>query len=508
MNTNSNLTFGIVIGGRSEQSPPSLPPVLLTDRTPPEFPAELLPGALGEMVSAVSKATETPLELPALMGLAVVAAACQKKFEIEPESGYTEPLNLWTIVALESGNRKTAVVKHMSNPLIEWEVEAIKEAREEIKHCESDRNNEEARIKQLRQQYAKAKVVNLDKFRDEIKRLEKNITTVPNPPRILVQDITPEQLGRILADYDERIAIISDEGGIFDILAGRYSNGIPNLDLFLQAHAGAPVRVDRTSRDPIHLNAPALTMALSPQPDVLKSLVHHAGFRGRGLLARFLYCLPESKLGYRTLENTPIPEHINDRYNSLVKHLLNISTHLDRNDVSQPHRLQFTEEAHAEWKDFQRIVEQRMQPGGKFEHLKDWAGKLPGAAARIAGILHCVQHKKPSSCYVSKETMNNALNIVAVLCEHAQIAFDMMGADVELEAARKVWHWIERNNEPQFTARECFNALKGTFKKMKFIEPAFNVLLERHYIFEQKKENKQGRPSRVFSVNPALSEGW
>lgn len=101
-----------------DQARPFAVPILLTDRTPPDFPTDLLPGVLGEMVEAVSRATETPLELPAMMGLAIIAAACQKKFEIEPETDYIEPLNLWTIVALESGNRKTAVVRHMITPLI------------------------------------------------------------------------------------------------------------------------------------------------------------------------------------------------------------------------------------------------------------------------------------------------------------------------------------------------------------------------------------------------------
>lgn len=483
-------------------------PIPLNDRTPPEFPIGLLPGVLGEMIEAVSRATETPLELPALMGLSIVAAACQKKFEIEPEPDYIEPLNLWTIVALESGNRKTAVVRHMITPLINWEIEELNAAREDIKGRESDRNNEEARLKQLRQKYAKEKVVNLDQVRNEIKQVEENLTPVPIPPRILAQDITPEQLGRVMADHGERIAIISDEGGIFDIMAGRYNNGIPNLDLFLQAHAGAPVRVDRTSREAVHLNAPALSLGLSPQPDVLKSLKCHAGFRGRGLLARFLYCLPKSNLGFRKLENVPIPAETKKLYASLIDSLLNVKLPLDEYDKPKPYRIQLTEEAHAEWKSFQEVVERQMRPGKKFEHLRDWASKLPGAAARIAGLFHCISNREPYRHKVSKGTMDKALKLAAVLSEHALITFDLMGADPTMEAAQKVWQWIEYSKNKQFTARDCFNALRGTYKRMQDINPAFDVLIERNYIFDQDQEKRPGRPSRVFIVNPSLTEGW
>jgi hypothetical protein len=45
-----------------------------------------------------------------------------------------------------------------------------------------------------------------------------------------------------------RMAIISAEGGLFDILAGRYSNGVPALDVWLKGHAGDPLRIDRKGR--------------------------------------------------------------------------------------------------------------------------------------------------------------------------------------------------------------------------------------------------------------------
>ena len=108
-----------------------------------------------------------------------------------------------------------------------------------------------------------------------------------------------------MAEQGEKAAALSSEGGIFDIMGGRYSRGMPNLDIFLQGHAGDAVRVERRSREPVYMDEPALTMGLSPQPEILRGLVDKPGFRGRGLLARFLYLIPKSTLGYRTLEQHP-----------------------------------------------------------------------------------------------------------------------------------------------------------------------------------------------------------
>ena len=79
-----------------------------------------------------------------------------------------------------------------------------------------------------------------------------------------------------------------DEGGIFDILAGRYSKGVPNLDLWLKGHSVSPLRIDRQDRSrlPIMIDKPHLTVGISPQPDVLASLRDKPGFRGRGLLSQ------------------------------------------------------------------------------------------------------------------------------------------------------------------------------------------------------------------------------
>ena len=49
---------------------------------------------------------------------------------------------------------------------------------------------------------------------------------MPDDPvahRVLTQDVTPEKLADLMAQNDERMANFSDEGGLFDIMAGRYS---------------------------------------------------------------------------------------------------------------------------------------------------------------------------------------------------------------------------------------------------------------------------------------------
>jgi len=485
-------------------------PVFLDENPATRISHDVFPGAIGEMVEATSKATETPVELPAQMALAALATCNQQKFQVMAEQDYYEPLNLWAVAALDPGNRKSAVIKIITQPLLDWDIEQAEAAQTEIRRLQEERENKQARIKILRGNYAKAEAANLDEIAKEILEIRESLPEVPVLPRVWTQDITPEKLGDIMAEQGEKMSILSSEGGVFDTIGGRYSNGIPNLDIYLQAHAGDPVRVDRQSRSAIFMRNPTLSMGLSPQPDVLHGLSSKPGFRGRGLLARFLYALPLSPLGNRKLDTTPIPDAIKSRYHNTLTALLSISPVRDDKGIIKPFTLTLTDDARREWKDFSMVVERDMRGGCRFENITDWASKLPGAALRIAGNFHCAlnAYHQPWSMPITQETMNNALQFAAILAEHALLVFGYMGADKSLEAAKKVWSWVERNRQEQFTARDCFQALKGTYKRMDDLNPAISVLIERYYIREQDKEGKPGRPSRIFTVHPKISEGW
>ena len=51
-------------------------------------------------------------------------------------------------------------------------------------------------------------------------------------------------------------------------------------------------------------------------------------------------------------------------------------------------------EANRVWDDFYNDIEHDLRQGEPLEHLKDWGSKLPGAVARIAGLLHCAEYGK------------------------------------------------------------------------------------------------------------------
>ena len=482
-------------------------PISLESAKLPPWPDDVFPRSVQDFVSGLSKSTETPPELSAMMVLAAISAAAQGKYRVRVKADYFEPVNVWACAALPPGSRKTAVQTAATAPLAKWEKLQREKLEPAIKKAQADDATTRERINHLRKKSASAKDSEFEQLKKEIADTEANLPKIPTVPQIWAQDVTPENLGTIMADNNERMAILSDEAGIFDILGGRYSGGIPNLDLFLQGHAGSAVRVNRGSRPPVFMQTPALTFGLSPQPEVLRGLTEKPSFRGRGLLGRFLYVLPPSNLGYRTLDASPIFPDYAARYDGILTGILNQEMAGSKEELS-PHILKISAEALTAWQLFALKVETGMREGGTFAHFADWAGKLPGAVIRIAALLHIARHSlvKPWEKEISIEDMSAALRMADVLSIHALAVFDLMGADPALDGARVVLRWIERESKPKFTLRDCHYAHKTRYKRTAELEPIMEVLIERYYIRPRALKPIQGRPSRIYEINPAILE--
>ena len=483
-------------------------PISLEASRLPPWPDDVFPYAVQDFVTALSESTETPPELSALMVLSAISAAAQGKYRVRVKQDYFEPVNLWTLCALPPGSRKTAVQNAATAPLSIWERWQKEIIEPEIKKAKADHATITEQINQLRKQAGKAKGSEFDSLKKEIAELEAELPEIPKVPQVWAQDVTPENLGTIMGENTERMAVLSDESGIFDILAGRYSGGIPNLDLFLQGHAGSPVRVNRGTRPPIFMQNPGLTLGLSPQPEVLRGLTTNPSFRGRGLLGRFLYALPPSNLGYRTLNARPMQDEVKAKYERILTSILNDDGSKDADGNPCPHILKISPDAATAWQAFAHKVEAGMREGGTYAHITDWAGKLPGAVARIAALLHIGRHalNEPAKVEISIEDMSAALRMADALSAHALAVFDLMGADPALDGARVILRWIEREGKEEFTFRDCHYAHKTRYKRAAEIEPAIEVLIERHFI-RPRVAKVSHRPSRIFDVNPVVFRG-
>ena len=166
--------------------------------------------------------------------------------------------------------------------------------------------------------------------------------------------------------------------------------------------------------------------------------------------------------------------------------------------------LPFTHEAREIWLDFAQKVENQLGSGGKLAHIAEWGAKLPGQAARIAGLMQLVETGRRSE-QVEHDAVERAINLTSLLVKHAQAAFRLLGAD-QIEAdAVMLLEWIKMRGLDEFDRSAAQKALEGRFRTVARLKDAAERLAEWNAITpELQRRNKNARSSPYYRVNPAL----
>jgi replicative DNA helicase len=483
------------------------PPVPLGQTgKPPIFPAHRLPPWINAYVVALAEAVQVPVDLPAMLALTALAAAAGGRAYVEIKPGYDEELNLFTATAMAPGSRKTPVFMRVTAPLVDYERTAIEEANPEVHEAKVRLAIAKADAAKAMQEAERAG----DEARDEAahfaaaKAAMAEAIVVPTMPRLLVDDATPEALTSLLAEQGGRIAMFSDEGEVFSMMAGRYSSKGPNLGVYLKGHVGSSIRVDRKGRDPEIIQKPALTLGLTVQPVVLSQLLAIDGARGRGLLGRFLWSVPANNVGYRRSDPEPVPAEVEEVFAGSLRTLVATLAGFDRVP------LVFTPEARAALQRFQEALEPRLREMGDLGHIGDWAGKLVGHTARIAGLLHLATNiARGWGKNVEVGPVNDAIRIAEYLTAHALYAFEVMADGPLQDNAKALIKWAQDSDITVFSRREAHRACRHRLPTVEDLKPVLELLEGSGYIRrlpDPEPSTKGGRPpGPKYQVSPYLA---
>ncbi|HVV67949.1 MAG TPA: YfjI family protein [Gammaproteobacteria bacterium] len=476
-------------------------PLLFTELETPEIVADYLPDTLRDFAKALACATETPEALSVMTVLGTISTISAKHVFINPKPGWHEPINIYTLIALPPANHKSVVLKQCLKPLIDWEQQQISEQEPAIKKKISERKTQEKIIDNLRIKAAKTN----DSFEQkqliqEITALETTLPSIPMLPTLFTNDATPESLANLISEQQGRLAIISDEGGIVETLAGLYSNGSANIDILLKGIDGGEVRIRRKDRA-IRLN-PYLTVLLAVQPAIIQNMSEKRLYTGSGVLERFLYVLPKSQLGYRTHNTPAVAESVQASYHNKITNLLN--SFANAHKISVSHTLTLSAKAYQLWREFQATIEKELRPEGNLANCPGWGGKICGFSLRIAGLLHVAEFET-GNLTINESTMRNALTIAELLTQHAAAAFNLMGVDAAVEDAKVILQWIQSQAHKTFRQTELVLAMRNRkLGKPERLSKALHVLYQRNIISSPIKIATTKKPTTVYQVNPRL----
>lgn len=482
------------------------------------FPLATLPDWMIPWCQAVRESLQCPVDLPAVLGLAALSAAASKRFFVRYSGSYPEPLNLYLVVALPSGESKSPAFKMASRVIYDQERKLHRDWAAAAREDAERREQLGAAISRLEARYRKAKPEeDLDELSIEIAKLKDQLGPKGNtaPPRLVAEDVTPEGLVPILVANHERLALLSEEGGPFAILAGRYTGGQPNLELFNKAYSGSEYRYDRATRPSLTLHAPCLTLGLAVQPSVLSDLAQSKAAKDQGFLARMLYSLPASMVGHRRAESVEVPPAVQGVYDAGLRRLMNHKLAVDEDGLPVPVAFSLSSGARTPYLQFKQTLEFQLRAGAPLEHMADWVNKASGKVLRLAGLLHIAQQpsleKDLMVTEISRLTMDRAITLVQYFLDHSMAAYELMGENTLLKRLTSAVAWIRRRSGESFRLKHLHGSKKEQdgFQTVDQVREVVALLVKAGYIRRVQEPPHQGpgRPrSPLYEINPALAE--
>lgn len=460
------------------------------------FPVDALPMAVGDYVKAVAENTQTAIDMAASIAIGVMAACLQGKYVIQPKPGYQEPLNMYIMVIASPGERKSSVLREMTAPVYDYEKECNEKMADAIRENQLERETLERKIEGLTM---KLKRRENEETAQELNELKRQLQALPmlQPPRYVADDCTCEALTSLMAANHGSLSVISSEGGIFDILTGRYSDKV-NIDTWLKGHSGDTIRVDRLGRATDFIARPALSAILTVQPSVLSNIMENSTLDGRGLLARFMYCTPPSRIGCRSFITPPMPDAVKVAYDNLAYKLMSLPRQ------AEPIVLTLSVEALNEMEQY--FLKHERFLAGDGQDMIEWASKYIGAVLRIAGLIHVTDAHQDDE--VQLETLRRAIAIGEYFLEQSRYAFSLMGVDEAVRKAKFVVNRIRQEKIVQIKRCELFRLCRSKyFKKVEDILQTLELLENNGFIRQVPSEQtmtKGRKPDVVIQVNPLV----
>lgn len=476
------------------------------------FPPGLKP--VRDYIVALAEAHQVPVDLPAMLLLPIVAITISQKAEVRLRPDWLEPACVWTLVLLASGNRKSAILRQLLEVIYTWERDEAERLKAQIAEEEEERQLNERRLKQLRTRSTEDDT-DADQARQEAIELAKELAEEEPTaaPQLVTTESTTEALAGLLVDNHERILIASSEADPLDVMLGRYSRGQPNFGILLAGQSGDSFRVQRRGRKPDHLERPALSIALTVQPDAVEGLFSSRQAKARGVLARFLACAPQSPLGSRKTDPEAVPAHLVRAYDDALRRLLDRPLNTEIGPLVIP----LSAKAAALFHQFREKIEPELGPTGQLNDRTDWAGKLCGNVGRIALILHCLEvwglRANSANCRdeICTETMTAALAWVPYLIDQEALVAGVVGTDPVALGAERISRWLYRTRKETFSRREAFENCKNVHRrKVSDMDPCLELLQELHHIYPLPPAERPGAgrsPSPRFLVNPRRNQG-
>lgn len=461
--------WGTKLGLEASLPKPELPPPKLepTGRfdpwarfNVPAFPAETLPPILSAFVdyqAAALGADPNGVTMAMLTGL---SGALDQRFSMRMRrhSDWYEPPRLWTALIGESASKKTPIISAVVGPLTKIERQVFADYSRDLGRWEAAEKDDRA-------------------------------AKPPPPTQYILNDTTVEAAGRILAEQQRGVMMVSDELSGFVGSLDRYGNSDASDRAFwAKSHTRASHSIVRVGGR-VWIENLCVAFLGGIQPDRLTLL---RGLLTDGLTQRFLPVIISRGLRSRDVDS-PLPAQ---RYGDRISYLSGM----------KPLTLQFSDGAQAVFETFADLtyeLEADVDVYGR--GFCSWIGKLNGYFGSLSLLLHINEDPRESEFLeVSERTARNAYIILTeFLIPHGRAFYrDVMdqGRSDDLKA---IGSYLLTSDKERFTASD----LRSNVRALRDAENVWEMsALLAPFVSGDWLEEEAG--GRAWKLEPGVRKQW
>ncbi len=491
------------------------PAPLQTVTDTPSFPLEALPAWAVAHAEAVAEAIQVPVDLPASLIIGALSAATTGRLDAMPGPEWVEPVNLYLAVVMRSGAGKSPAEKACVSWLRRWQARRIEETAEARDKAVFRASGLRKKAVDAQKGYEMGSTSEDDAWDAHVRALAAE-ADVPPVPRVIIDDATPEAVATLLKAHSERLAIMSTEADLFDMVLGD-GRRKPNINIYLKAWSGDTMTRDRkgssdTGPEATDLTRPLLTVSAAVQPSVLERIRTDAELVGRGFVARFMLSVPPDTIGRRDHTRRFTANGLATRRDYEAA-CIEMADRLAR--FTMPARVRFDRDAQRCLNEFMATVEPQLAAAGDLAVLAEWANKCFASVARYAALLWVAEGHDTGEA-IDADTCARAVTLGWYWVAHAAHAYGRAGDHVAAQATA-ILEWAAAEGNATFTATDlqkgCRSRRLDLLRAVDFAEP-LRRLVDNSWLVVHADEGwadrlGTGSKSPNFTVWPGLHErGW
>ncbi len=460
--------FTVIEGALEPDEEPRTP-----RRRPVEFPLVALPERLAAWVEEGAAALHVPQGMLATAALAAVGSAIGASRSIEIKAGWRELPTIWAATVAHPGSGKSPAQSAATQPLQELEREA------------------NAEYGRLRQQYEQELLAHQLLPRQQRGQPPEE----PEHHRCLVQDVTSEALGALLARHQR--GLLQDLDELSALMRGfnQYKAKGTGSDRsrYLSMWSSQPIWVDRKSTpQPIYVGRPFLCIT-GGLPPALAAELREQGLDD-GFTDRFLFHLA-LEVEARPWSEAVVSSSTQTAYFELVARLRRLEMEPDRLDLPAPRVLRKGANGHRAWTGFYDAHEEERLSPDLDVRLLGYYEKLKSYAARLALICHLVRRLDDRQLPEDVDERSVAMGWALVdhykaHAEQVHQLFSRTGDDARGDA---LVTWMRRHAQNEITARQACRSAAGGIRTASEAAEVFKHLADKGWGRIAQHPNRGGQ---------------